>query len=995
MLKKKTNHQTVNEVLQEKAVPVLRKKPGSSLKKTLLLLLLLLITPTILGFTSGTVPRSSVEQAGETRAISGRVTGLDPAGGTVALLDARGNTIPVKNTTVNTDGTFRLEVDTVNIPESPGYVLWFSKKNKVLRSLVMAWAGTTDYSGEEAVISPLTEAAYLLCALTSQFNYSDYVAFLKAYTGGKYNFEAPSAYDFSFREIFPEVVTSILDYTTRVDVRKPDQAMILDLLEDQRHTLNTASPRDHEDIRFIRKTLVTGDRSGLVFITYPHEDSNMVDLPLVAATTESFTDGNISWKTYTLDIGNDIPGALKIKAADVTALPLNKSRKLSTRPGSSGVPASGTRFFSEVTGQLRVSLSDIAPFIDVNACGLVPDPTTNTQAVFLVKFKKALTATGLVIQFIRVDGHGKNKFILAEVPITDETVYRSPMLDLTDPANLDKFILAEIKNSEDVLYSMSDPVDVTRYQASRPMIAMAKMNQTRADPTGSDIYNNIGSSNDTNISPIAAGNVATHYILDLDRFLGTGVMPLWDNTAYGQNPIGDGSGRIPLVVIHGWQGGFGLRDAARLCLWENSPVHGSCNWIEYYLSKPELQEAYHLYYVRWPSYKHIEFSGSIFTQLLLDVKKNRPETDLAAGMGNQDLGVAIITHSTGGLIARTAIESHLAFSNGTDKFAYLRAALLMASPNHGTPGAVNISIQKSIFDLTTQASGDLEWDSFDGNSDIKFDGVKNFSYLEDRPSRWNPDSQNLKAYDTYYLGLLANPDYQTYNPWLVWFNRAFGDTQDALKNKYILYSGWIRTDILFRKKYNTLKNGLKMDTAGILMDLSGYQNDAVLTVSSNLFAVNPGDKAFNPIDDTQIPTTDWYPNSDVHFTYNWDTHSPTTVPVAIFGDPQDHPRGMAFRLFWDYDHINLRAGAMDASHTFGSFDTFLGMGDIIADDVDIPDIFKTEDLRRDFIRAALSFTTGTDPGFIQSRYNPLRFEPIFLCMEKDLMNLADPSHENQ
>ena len=995
MLKKKTNHQTVNEVLQEKAVPVLRKKPGSSLKKTLLLLLLLLITPTILGFTSGTVPRSSVEQAGETRAISGRVTGLDPAGGTVALLDARGNTIPVKNTTVNTDGTFRLEVDTVNIPESPGYVLWFSKKNKVLRSLVMAWAGTTDYSGEEAVISPLTEAAYLLCALTSQFNYSDYVAFLKAYTGGKYNFEAPSAYDFSFREIFPEVVTSILDYTTRVDVRKPDQAMILDLLEDQRHTLNTASPRDHEDIRFIRKTLVTGDRSGLVFITYPHEDSNMVDLPLVAATTESFTDGNISWKTYTLDIGNDIPGALKIKAADVTALPLNKSRKLSTRPGGRGVPASGTRFFPEVTGQLRVSLSDIAPFIDVNACGLVPDPTTNTQAVFLVKFKKALTATGLVIQFIRVDGHGKNKFILAEVPITDETVYRSPMLDLTDPANLDKFILAEIKNSEDVLYSMSDPVDVTRYQASRPMIAMAKMNQTRADPTGSDIYNNIGSSNDTDILPIAAGNVATHYILDLDRILGTGVMPLWDNTAYGQDPIGDGSGRIPLVVIHGWQGGFGLRDAARLCLWENSPVHDSCNWIEYYLSKPELQEAYHLYYVRWPSYKHIEFSGSIFTQLLLDVKKNRPETDLAAGMGNQDLGVAIITHSTGGLIARTAIESHLAFSNGTDKFAYLRAALLMASPNHGTPGAVNISIQKSIFDLTTQASGDLEWDSFDGNSDIKFDGVKNFSYLEDRPSRWNPDSQNLKAYDTYYLGLLANPDYQTYNPWLVWFNRAFGDIQDALKNKYILYSGWIRTDILFRKKYNTLKNGLKMDTAGILMGLSGYQNDAVLTVSSNLFAVNPGDKAFNPIDDTQIPTTDWYPNSDVHFTYNWDTHSPTTVPVAIFGDPQDHPRGMAFRLFWDYDHINLRAGAMDASHTFGSFDTFLGMGDIIADDVDIPDIFKTEDLRRDFIRAALSFTTGTDPGFIQSRYNPLRFEPIFLCVEKDLMNLADPSHENQ
>ncbi len=967
-------------------LPGSSRKPGASLKIKIVVVLFLLIVPALLDCVSAGNSLAG-NPPGETRVISGRVTGLNALGGTMALLDANGNTIPSKNTKVGADGAFRLEVDAAHLPQSPGYVLRFTKNGIELRSLIMAWAGMIDYSGDEALVSPYTEAAYLLCGLTSKFNYSDYVAFLKAYTNGEYDFEAPAAFDFSFRDIFPEVVAAVSDFAGLAAAAKPDATTILDLLKNQGHSLDTALPPGQEDIRFIKKALVTDDRSSLLFIRYTAADSDVGGLEAVTVLAESRTDGNIAWKTYTLDLGNGVLGNLNIRASDLMNLVPSNLGKLQAGVNDIDAPLSGTHVFSEATGLVRITSSNAAQHINIDACGLSPD-STNTKATFYVQFSEAPTSEGLVIQFIRMDGDGKNKVVLAEVKVTDQKTYKSPLLDLLDKNNPDHIIMAALKSGDDTLYSMSDPVDITRYQTSRPMIAMERMLQTRADPAGTDIFNNIASSNDTNIMPIATGNVATHYILDLDRFFGTGVMPLWDNTAYGKSPIGDGSGRTPLLIIHGWQGGFGLRDAARLSMWENSPVHDACNFIEYYLSKPELQRAYHLYYARWPSYKHLQFSSGILARLLADVKTSQPKTDLALSMSDQGMGVVIITHSTGGLIARSAIETHLAFARGGDNFAGLRRVLLMASPNHGTPVAINTYIQDKLYDLATQASGDLEWDSFDGRSNINFDVINFYDYLKDRSSRWDPDNQNLKAFDTHYLGLLDDPDIKTYNPWLVWFNKSFEDFRDQLKGKYILYSGWIRPDLLDSKQYNTLKNGIQMDAAGHYLGLTIYQNDGVLTVSSNLFATDPGNKAFNPIYNFQIPAADWYPNSQVHFTQDWDAQSPTTTPAIIFGSSQDHPRGMAFRLFWDYDHINTRAGAVDAFSVFGSFDAFLGMGEVIADDVSIPAIFLTEHLRRDYIRAALDFATGHDPGFIDVRYNPLQYEPVFLCVEKDLMDVT-------
>jgi pimeloyl-ACP methyl ester carboxylesterase len=914
---------------------------------------------------------------GGIRIISGRVSGLDAHGGTMALLDAKGGIIPASRNGVGADGAYRLVVEAADIPPSAGYVLRFTKGGKELRSLIMAWAGLTDYSGDEAQVSPFTEAAFLLCGLTTNFNYSDYAAFLGSYTNGSYNYAAPHAYDFSFRAIFPEVVAAVSNYSSTANAAKPDPSAILDLLEQQGHTLDTALPSGQEDIRFIKKALVTNDRSALLLVRYTAGESNTAGSGPVAITAVSQSDGGISWNTYTLDLGSRVLGGLNVRALEITDL----------APGNLGIDgvqalSAGTLVIPEATGLVRVSISNAAQFIDIDACGLYPD-ATNTKAAFQVHFSETPATQGLVIQFIRMDGDGKNKQVLAEVKVTDQKTYQSPVLDLLDKSNQDHIIMAAIKSGHDTLYSMSDPIDMTRYQKAAPMIAMERMFQTRADPAGADIFNNIGSSNDTNIMPVTAGNTATHYILDLDRFLGTGVMPLWDNTAYGKSPIGDGSGRTPLIIIHGWQGGHDLRDAAKLSMWENSPVHAESNFIEYYLSKPELQKAYHLYYVRWPSYKHLQFSSGVLARLLADIRTSRPETDLAIAMSGPDKGVVIITHSTGGLIARSAIETHLAFALGDDKFAALRRVLLMASPNHGTPVAVNTYIQKILYDLATQASGDLEWDSFDGNSNIKFEGV-HYDYLKDRSSRWDPKNQNLKAFDEHFIGLLGEPDIKTYNPWLVWFNRSFESLRDQLKDKYILYSGWLRPDLWPLKQHNTMMNGVKMDIAGDYLGSTGYQNDGVLTVSSNLFANSAGDIPFNPVDKDQIPKADWYPNSDMHFTQNWVTRSPTTTPAIIFGSQQDHPRGMAFRLFWDYDHINTRAGAVNAFKVFGSFDKFLDMDDVIADDVSIPSIFLTEHYRRDYIRAALNFATGHDPGFIDVRYNPLRYEPMFLCVEKDL-----------
>ena len=113
---------------------------------------------------------------------------------------------------------------------------------------------------------------------------------------------------------------------------------------------------------------------------------------------------------------------------------------------------------------------------------------------------------------------------------------------------------------------------------------------------------------------------------------------------------GTGTGVFPLIFVHGWQGDIGYRSAAWLTDWAHSPVLNLYGFISFYMGNPTLNEKYHIYLMHWPGYKHIDFSGNLFSQMLHNVQTHHSETDLGIGMNDPTTGVVVLTHSTGGLI---------------------------------------------------------------------------------------------------------------------------------------------------------------------------------------------------------------------------------------------------------------------------------------------------------------------------------------------------------
>lgn len=608
------------------------------------------------------------------------------------------------------------------------------------------------------------------------------------------------------------------------------------------------------------------------------------------------------------------------------------------------------------------------------------------ETAFNQEVKSSQVAIKLSLQTIG----SKDSTALETIPVKSGKVFTSKIFSLNNSLNQNKLINASIVSGSTILYALEDFIDLTRYQTSIPMIARFSLAQTRAN--SNDIYNNLLGSHDVNTQPVDVGNAYSHYILDLDRLLQAKAVSGWGETKYGSAPVGDGFGRIPLVLVHGWQGDCGYRSAARLCDWEHSPVNYFYKFISYYLGSPELHQKYHVYLVRWPSYKHLSFSGNILSQMLVNVRQKRPDTDLGIGMSNPGTGVVVITHSTGGLITRSAIESYLAFSDHDSAYAYLRKAILLASPNHGTPEATdtwpNNWTALANKDVGTQSTSDLEWDSFDGNSNIYFSlgpaliGHR-LDYSKDRSqSRWPSKYENVRDFDLNYLNRLKNMSAATYNPWLLWFTRNFASLKESLASKYTLYSGWTR---ITGDPGNFVNNHFSMAFAQGLLSMAGYHSDSVLPICSNLMATSKNDKGFylpapNPL---LFIEQDWYPNSQL---YSIDELM-SKRNVIVIGDSRDHPLGMEFRMIWDFDHMQTVSGSLSGT-TQAAVAALIDQP--INANISTKDDFWMDKFRQGYVRGAYTYNTGSVPAdnTLSTLTNKLKADPFFLILEKDLLNAA-------
>ncbi|MFH1138573.1 MAG: hypothetical protein V1816_21060 [Pseudomonadota bacterium] len=795
--------------------------------------------------------------------ITGVITGVDAQGGLVELLDENGQVLASSRDAVDAQGWYRLPIFT-QIPSSDYHVLRLVKDESILRAALIGYTGQVAYTGLDASISPESEAAFILCGLTEEFNFSEYAAFLRAMVDGVFNPDDVEEAGVYFHEIIDDLTVIIAQAFDSGKPRTDLFAVIGNLIEEQSHKLDDRLPAGSTEGMLIHNVFVDQERSGLVFAAYNPLDSTINPDDPVGLTSSDEEDGSFIWKEYALDLGLNIISYMNVstgrinastQASDVFGLnprpgALSLEYKLASRDAATRLGDSSL-LFENIGGVVHLAASNVSAILDIDGSGLSP-LENNTSAAFKVAFKNEVHAGDISIRFLLEDDSG-TQTPLQTVVVTRGNTFVSGQINLIAAANQDKLIIAKVVSKRATLYAISDVIDKIRYQGTFPMIAAKSMSETRSAPNGTDFYNNLHDTNDDGLLPQATGNAYSHYIVDLDRLLGQGVVPAWDGTPYGQAPLRD-MGRLPLILVHGWQGDKNNRSAARLSFWKYSPVSYFYKFIAYYLATPELNQKYHLYLMRWPSYKHLTFNADMLARMLQGIEFG----DIGAAMTDASKGVSFITHSTGGLIVRTAIETHGALSDGSDPGAYLRGAILLASPNHGTQLATNMLPNNLLYDVSTQSSSDLQWDSFDGQTWV----LANPYWLDRITSRWPLGVENAKSFDQFYQNQLENPNTTTFNPWLLSFNQVFAKGAPPLRDKYILYSGWTR---VWPSSANFLDNWITMDAAGIFLKLvGGLQNDSVLPNCSTLLASSKHDQGFY-LASSDLPTQAYYPNSGMYF----------------------------------------------------------------------------------------------------------------------------------
>jgi len=918
--------------------------------------------------------------------VSGTVVGVDPSGAVVSLLDSSGRELASNTTPLSADGHYYLELHTP-MPETDYLVARVTRNGRSLRALVTGFSEGDDYGEEDTFISPATEAAVQLCSLGHTVSLHDYVLFLQSCVNGAFELNLPNSYGFPYRELMNELTDKTAAYFGGDMESLPNEEQIAQMIISSNHPLGVSLPSIMPQGYPVQRAIITENGNAQLIIGYDPEDSTVSAAPiqLEASTHE---DGSFRWNLYRLDLGSNVLKSASIRIVEKN--PMGTTAVLTLFSSSDMPPQifSADAVMPEAGGIVEVATSNVSALIDPDGSGLAVQDD-NINAPFVTTFNQDVQSKDVEIQ-LGLQPVGGKTTPLETIPIGSGKIFTSKVISLTESTHQDRLVVASIVAGSTVLYAVEDFIDLTRYQSSTPMLAGYSLRQTRAD--SEDMYNSLLNSHDVNYQPVDAGNAYSHYILDLDRLLQSKAISGWKETQYGSNPPEDGLGRIPLIFVHGWQGDVGYRSSARLSDWKHSPVLSLYGFISFYMGTPELNQKYHIYLMHWPSYKHIDFSGNLFSKMLHDVKVNHPRTDLGMGMNDPGTGVVVMTHSTGGLITRNAIETHSAFAGESDKYALLRKAVLLASPNHGTPQAVNTWPNNwsrlTHMDVSTQATADLEWDSFDNRSRLYFSlgaglAGHHFSYKSDRSqSRWVADIENVRDFDSHYLNILGNMKAATYNPWLLWFTRNFSGLKEPLSPKYILYSGWTR---IITDPGNFVYNSPSLGFTQTVIAMSGYHNDSVLPVCSNLMATRTDQKGFYlPAPDPQIAIKqDWYPDSTL---YGFD-HKSENWNVIVIGNAKDHPLNVGFRMIWDFDHIQIRAGALS---TVSTNDLSRLIDAPLDTDIVVTDDFWSSDGRTGYLRGAVTYNTGKTPSDeeLDKMTNRLKADPLFLILEKDLLDIA-------
>jgi len=571
-------------------------------------------------------------------------------------------------------------------------------------------------------------------------------------------------------------------------------------------------------------------------------------------------------------------------------------------------------------------------------------------------------------------------------------------------------------------------------------VANTKPNNTRACANQQGIKsvcNNYFNSMETgtnNFKIAVDRNLLTHRLVDFDQIAPVAAInTAWANSGYGKAPQ-QNNGRIPLLLVHGWQGGTGLRNPAQLGLSDNTELQYWRHFLDYYLATPELQNKYHVYLYHYPTYKHITYNASVLTTLLNELATKQPASDLAVARQKNGKGVVVLAHSMGGLVTRSATEEYDAFGHNAES---LRRLITLDTPHHGSPAA-NPWFAKfaTLKDLYTQGAADIQWDNFDtlySNADVagfytprwdsainskSFDGVYNTAYKD--------------VYQTVHQVSCNNAPENcptTQNPWLAWLNTRFIPSVNTYGSKYLLYAGWMMSASADEGLSGGIINNGLMAASDTLLGLGtwGVASGGAEPVHSSLWYVqSPLEAGATPFPLLGTPVESPYflnvPTSCLAKS-NWDASQwfggeLSTIEVyksfekacgnsiliskseALSEPNPNHPLGFQLRVFWDYDHETMVNGAYWKK--LGIWDKYIGKppylikGNTLADSGFLSGTMnlRTATVARDnYIATALRYLNNNETlawGFNSpANYNPLTLEPLFNVLQRDLIREAD------
>ena len=562
-------------------------------------------------------------------------------------------------------------------------------------------------------------------------------------------------------------------------------------------------------------------------------------------------------------------------------------------------------------------------------------------------------------------------------------------------------------------------------------VAKLTLKDTRAgvDTTnyGDNVYvNKIGHEAQT------IDSTTTHRIIDFDKIVTKKFYKddKWQDTNYSKtsgypNLKDDNDNRTPLLLVHGWEGGPGQTSPTQLLNYKDNEFSYWHTFIDYYLATPELYKNYKLYTYHYPSYKHVTFNARMLKKLLDKIKQDN-KTVLGRALNNK--GIVILAHSMGGLVSRSLIEEHKGLGPNAEKLIKL---ITLDTPHRGSVPAIsaywitdkiNYVTEKGFFSgkyLDTPGVVDMIPDNYDGhyktNDKVYIETTSKTSGYG-RQRRMYEIEKYIGKYDQHYSKIDKKhgiaPEKYNMSPFLNYLN-VVNYNQNLAKMKYIYYTAFSESDQI-SNFLNPIDNDNAMLANTEFINWVGYTAGGAEQVSSSVFSFSPKCTLFY----TNVPTESKIKQQYLRANLRKNLSTYFLNRYILIGnlkgteeiDKCIDNKGVPYRLFYDYDHESVMNGQYNKKEDWDQFidkPYFLKQSaneytNFMSYNIIYNAIPTTAYPRELYVQSAYKyFKSGNNYKqpkltidemnniFIKKAYynaNPLKFEPTFLVMRRDLLN---------